>query len=358
MNNKQKYGQFFTTNYNLILQDLNIPDNIKTIIEPFVGKGDLLNFLSCDKYKIETYDINDHQIKFPFKKQDTLKNPPDYSNKFVLTNPPYLARNKCNDKEIFDKYKSNDLYKCFLLSLINNPSLGGIIIIPLNFFCSLRKSDLELRDKFFKTFDIITLNIFKYQVFKDTSYQICSFLFQYNKNINKNNITIQNIIFRDKNNDKKINNIELSKSNNWLIGGEIYNLKLNKEISISRYLESDKKKNIRGKNIIKQYFYLETIDTSKERIKLIINENIFYGKNTSRTSLSIKTNIISLTIDNQKEICNIFNNILNDYRDKYDSLFLTNYRDNNRKRISFTLVYNLLNYSIMKWINDNNYLLI
>ena len=71
--------------------------------------------------------------------------------------------------------KQNDLFKCFLLSLISNPCDGGIIILPLNFFCNLRKSDIELRDKFFKTFDISTLNIFKKQVFKDTSYQICSF---------------------------------------------------------------------------------------------------------------------------------------------------------------------------------------
>jgi len=52
------------------------------------------------------------------------------------------------------------------------------------------------------------------------------------------------------------------------------------------------------------------------------------------------------------------NKILNEYREKYDSLFLTNYRDNNRKRISFTLVYTLINYSIIKWIKDNDYLLI
>lgn len=31
------------------------------------------------------------------------------NNKFVLTNPPYLARNKSIDKTVFDKYKTNDL---------------------------------------------------------------------------------------------------------------------------------------------------------------------------------------------------------------------------------------------------------
>ena len=47
-------------------------------------------------------------------KKDTLLNPPDYQGKFVITNPPYLARNKCADKTLFDKYQTNDLYKCFI----------------------------------------------------------------------------------------------------------------------------------------------------------------------------------------------------------------------------------------------------
>jgi hypothetical protein len=37
MNKKQKLGQYFTTNYKYILSNMKIPDNIITIIEPFVG---------------------------------------------------------------------------------------------------------------------------------------------------------------------------------------------------------------------------------------------------------------------------------------------------------------------------------
>ncbi len=39
-----------------------------------------------------------------------------------------------------------------------------------------------------------------------------------------------------------------------------------------------------------------------------------------------------------------FNEELNQNRNKYFSYFLTNFRDNNRKRISFDLVYKFLNY--------------
>ena len=52
---------------------------------------------------------------------------------------PYLARNKSKDKSLYDKYDVNDLYKCFIKNLIDDPPDGGIIIIPLNFMCSIRK---------------------------------------------------------------------------------------------------------------------------------------------------------------------------------------------------------------------------
>lgn len=42
---KKSLGQFYTTNYEYILQNIFIPDNVVNIIEPFAGNGDLLNFI-------------------------------------------------------------------------------------------------------------------------------------------------------------------------------------------------------------------------------------------------------------------------------------------------------------------------
>ena len=52
--------------------------------------------------------------------------------------------------------------------------------------------------------------------------------------------------------------------------------------------------------------------------------------------------------DKQEQLITKFNEYLNAHRRKYNSLFLTNYRENNRKRISFDLVY-----SITEYILDN-----
>ena len=112
---KTNLGQFYTTNYDYILQNMLIPAGVSTIIEPFAGNCDLLNFINDkNKYTIELYDIDpkcDNTIQ-----RDTLKDPPTYDNKFVLTNPPYLARNKNKNKELYEKYNCNDLYKCFIIN--------------------------------------------------------------------------------------------------------------------------------------------------------------------------------------------------------------------------------------------------
>ena len=54
-----------------------------------------------------------------------------------------------------------------------------------------------------------------------------------------------------------------------------------------------------------------------------------------------------LNMSDQKIFVEKFNNFLNAHREKYNSLFLTNYRESNsiaRKRISFKLVYDICNF--------------
>ena len=74
---KKALGQFYTTRHEYILQGLNIPNNITTIIEPMTGNGDLITFIEKEqernnvKYTIECYDIepkNNLTIK-----RDTIK---------------------------------------------------------------------------------------------------------------------------------------------------------------------------------------------------------------------------------------------------------------------------------------------
>lgn len=336
--NKKNLGQFFTTNYEHILQKLKVPENIKNIIEPFAGECDLLNFLKKDKYHIECFDI-DPKREFIIK-QDTIKNPPQYDNKFIITNPPYLARNKSKDKTMYDKYDVNDLYKCFIKEIITNACQGGIIIVPLNFWSSIRINDIKLRKMFLEKYDIVQLNIFEEQVFSDTTYTVCSFQFALKlKSDNDNNINMT--IYPSNKNIM----CSLGDDNNYIIGGEIYNLKTNNKYKITRLTRKNKDK--ANTNIL-----VKCIDDSANNkicLSFVSDDKIYIDTTPNLTARTYATLVIEpqITPNKQKQLVSNFNKYLNDHRDKYNSLFLTNYRESKdiaRKRISFDLVYSITNY--------------
>lgn len=326
MSTKKQFGQFYTTNYGYILQNLSIPITAKYIIEPFAGQGDLIKF--AKRKNIECYDI-EPQAK-NIKKRDTILNPPDYYGKFVLTNPPYLARNKSTDKTLFDKYQQNDLYKCFISQL--SGCIGGILIIPLNFWCSIRKSDVLLRQKFLEEYSIIAINIFEEQVFDDTSYTICSFQFT-----RKTDISTKCFIYPS---GEQINFYLLEK-NNYTIGGEIYNLPQNKKIKIDRLTKKNRDSEFQTNLLLK------CIDDSpRNKIKLELSDDVYVDDTPNLSARSYATLVVKpkITIDDQKRLSERFNKFLEENREKYHSLFLTNYRENTRKRISFKLAFEIVNY--------------
>lgn len=348
MNIKSNLGQFYTTNYKYILQSFYIPDNINNIIEPFCGNGDLIKYIDdinlCKKiYNIDCYDI-DPKKSFIIKR-DTLLEPPNYNNTFIITNPPYLAKNKSTNKELFNLYNTNDLYKCFIEILIKNPCNGGILIVPLNFICSIRPYDIELRKRFIDIYNILLLNIFEEKVFNDTSYTICSFQFINKKEtINSDYKIIKCSIFPS---NKKMEVI-LSKYNNYTIGGDIYNIIINKNYKIDRATRLTKNKDYITNILLK---CIDDNINSKIQLKIIndIDKDKFVDNTIKLSARSYAIIVIEPFIDlnKQKELVIKFNNYLNTHRDKYNSLFLTNYRDSNsiaRKRISFNLAFQICGY--------------
>ena len=330
MYKKKQLGQFFTTNYEYIFQNMEIFEG--DIIEPFAGNCDLVKFINKD---VELYDID--PVNELVNQRDTLLNPPDYENKYVITNPPYLARNKSSCKKIYDKYGYNDLYKCFLKSIIDSNILGGIIIIPLNFLSSIRKADITLRKEFLSRFSISLINIFEEQVFVDTKYSVCSIRFISGKS---DNFLVQ---VYPKNLEMIL---KLDKSNNYSIGGEIYNLSIDKEIKIQRAT----KNNLNGlTNLL-----LKCIDDNEDNkisLKYVDDDKLYIDKTKNLSARSYATLLINLemTKEDQIKLADDFNNYLNTQRKKYNSLFLTNYRESNsiaRKRISFILAFRICNHLI------------
>lgn len=347
---KKQFGQFYTTNYEYILSNISIPDVVIHIIEPFVGNGDLLGFIKDkSKYTIETYDIDP---KYAGSIQrDTLKDPPCYQNKFVLTNPPYLARNKNKNKELYDAYDCNDLYKCFIMNLIENECQGGIIIIPLNFISSIRKADIDLRKRFMEKYAINIINIFEEQVFDDTSYAVCSMYFI--QRIHTHKHLVQDLIKIHIHPSKKTMEIALTDENNYTIGGEMYNLPCHSEYIVQRATKGTNAKGT-NTNIFITNILLKCIDDSIESqlgFKMVSDEKRFIDNTPNLSARSYATLVVnkSLSLEEQEILVKKMNDFIKVKREKYNSLFLTNYRESNtiaRKRISFDLAFKIFNYML------------
>jgi len=337
MKTKKKLGQFYTTNYEYILQSLVVPENIP-IIEPFAGNGDLLNYIDTSNRVVECYDI-DPKKDF-IVKRDTLMNPPSFAGKFVFTNPPYLARNKSDTKEIYDKYECNDLYKCFIEILIKDVCVGGILIVPLNFISSMRSTDIDLRRRFLYVYGISHINIFEESVFQDTSYTVCSF--QFARKVEHEDTIIDSIkciVYPH----KKELSIVFNSENNYTIGGEIYNLQMDDGYKIDRATKNTTKKDCITNIVVK---CIDDNSNSRIGLKIVKDDEIYIDNTPNLSARSYATLVIEppLNIEMQQRLVHLFNEYLNAERERYHSLFLTNYRENSRKRISFQLVFQICNY--------------
>ncbi len=368
---KKQLGQFFTTNSDYILQRFEKFVKNKEVIDPFAGKQDLFKWAEKNNCKkITGFDCDRKYVdnKKVFY-NDSLNNHKEY--KFVCTNPPYLHKNKA-DNIIKEKFFSGihscfeDLYQISIFSILNCKE--GILIVPLNFLSA--ENSRKIRDLFFEKFEIIELNIFSEQVFEDTTYNVISFYFKKKKCYVEKNEIITTILPQGKK-----TNFTIEKKFGWQLGGiflsriketenrlgvfrltegflqsgeheiemALQNIKNKKSFCVSECIKKMLEKNI---------LFLRAIDSKngkKIQIENIRKYNIFglVGKNTSRNSayLIFKNEI---TIKEQEILMREFNQELNKNRQKYSSFFLTNFRDNNRKRISFDLTYKFLNYLYQK----------
>lgn len=366
---KKQLGQFLTKNSSYILQNLEKYVKNKDVVDPFAGEGDLLDWaeeqgaFSVKGFDIDKRFIDDNKIFY----NDSILNKKEYS--FVITNPPYLNINKASSGTK-EKYLNNsnfeDLYQISLNSIFHSEE--GIVIVPINFLSA--DNSKRIRNIFFSKFEIIELNYFTLPVFSDTTYNVISFYYRKKNDSFKGIMNIKTHIYPE---DISIN-IILKKQYDWSIGGEfLASIKeFGNRLNIRRLQEKDFKdlkcgdKNVRVaynhvknvlvakasdellKTINRNIILLKAIDSGSEEGKIALEDIREYGisclisKETSRHMIHlIIQNTIS--IEEQKELIDLFNLEFNKAREEYSSLFLTNYRDNNRKRVSFDFVYNFIN---------------
>jgi hypothetical protein len=325
---KRSRGQFYTGNCGYILEGFGIPENVR-VIEPFAGRGDLLEWASRE---IIAYDIDPKHPKV--QERDTLLDPPDYRDSWILTNPPYLARNKSDSKVYFDLYKTNDLYKCFIKSI--KSCLGGIFIIPASFFLSPRNVDLEVRNGFLSKYRLLKVKYFEETVFQDTTTTVVAFQFE----LQPKKLTSQ-IVEWVCMPSGETKSFKMEKENDWIIGGNIYKIPVSPQIKVWRHVHGNQTNSTTG-------ITLCALDSGKDlRIRLDYRPGYIYpAKNCSRTYATINVDGANLTPEEEQELCTDFNKLIEHHRKETWSLFLPQYRESKeyaRKRIPFELVYRIIN---------------
>ncbi len=374
---KRQLGQFFTKKSDYVLFGLGKFIKGKIVVDPFAGNRDLIKWAkkhgasSIVGYEIAKNLVDNKEVFL----NDGIKYPKKY--KFLLTNPPYLHKNKASQKTKIDYFSGlnssfEDLYQVSINSVLDSEE--GIMIVPLNFLSA--KNSKKIRDLFFKKFKIEKLNIFYEKVFEDTTYNVISFYYKLKKDDSETN-EIDALIFPEK---KEIK-LKLEKKYGWRMGGEFDNKisKVKNILGIYRLTEDMLKKgkykiklaynhvkevneytidDSLFKRISKNIILLKAIDT-KNKDKIMLEDIRKYevsglvGKQTSRNMayLLFKKD---LDIQTQRKIIDYFNNELNKARSEHLSFFLTNFRDNNRKRISFDFSYKLINYVYFNKVYKKN----
>ena len=97
---KQRQGQYFTTNAVALLEGLEHRVRGATVCEPFAGGGDLVEWCYNNGAEdVKAYDIepqNEATIV-----NDSIWSPSYQGCNMIVTNPPYLSRNKNKDKQLY-----------------------------------------------------------------------------------------------------------------------------------------------------------------------------------------------------------------------------------------------------------------
>ncbi len=343
INAKKQKGQFYTVNSAYILAGLAMPPpNARCVIEPFAGQGDLLTWLTAqgNTLPVEAYDLDPK--KTGIVKCDTLKQPPNYKDAWILTNPPYLARNKCQDKELFDQYDTNDLYKCFITSLTD--CLGGILIIPAGFFLSPRDVDVRCRNAFLSKYKLGKVKYFEETVFPDTPTTVVAFDFVKAAQP----LTEQTVEWVSQPSGQK-RLFKMSQADDWIIGGDIYQLAVASAIKIRRYVEGQPLKT--GEQLTAMTLNALDSGTQGGRISLDYKAGYVYpAKDCSRSYATLCIQGKTLTEAEQQNLCLDFNAFVEKKRADTWSLFLPQYRESKeyaRKRIPFELAYTIVRHLLL-----------
>ena len=166
---KTGLGAFHTTGscwLNSVVSEFIVSTNLRRAVDPFAGKGDMLNLVVSElSMQKSGYDIDKST---GWEVNDSLVSIPRRSGSICITNPPFLAKYSARRKSMwpmvgryYERYGRNDLYEIALDRCL--ASFGHVVaILPETFLHSAYSKDRCER--------IIVL---EENPFDDTTFPVC-----------------------------------------------------------------------------------------------------------------------------------------------------------------------------------------
>ena len=324
-NHKQALGQYFTSNADRVLSGFEHCVKDKHVVDPFAGAGDLLRWAhSNGAASVGGYDLEPQNSEYI--QNDSIVNPPDYTGKIVVSNPPYLSKNKYKgDKAPFEQWQQDNLYKCHLASLVSADEF--IEIIPTNFFCESRDA---IRKTLFATHSIVSASFWTEAAFDDTKQMVTVI---HGVRV-KRNIQSFPLTFMP---DRVTVNVELLPEHKYLHGKEFFEYLDTGNTVDLKVTKTDTGMPKPNSNIV-----IGILDKGSWRSGFSYNEHEpVYTKPSSFTTYQL-TLSRTFTEAEQRAIVDLAQHKLESYRQRYNDMFLANYMGDYQKILSRDFLHRLL----------------
>ena len=326
---KQALGQYYTTNSDQVLAGFEHLVKDKFVVDPFAGGCDLLRWAVRHGCR-GTLGLDLEPTSTSILQNNSIENPPDYSGKLVLTNPPYLSRNKYKgDKSVFDQWGFDNLYKCHLASLRTADEF--IEIVPVNFFCESRDA---IRRYLFATHSITQATFWTDPSFDDTNQCVTVFHAVKKKQENQQ----FSLTFRP---EGRIIDVLLEERYRYLHGADFFEY-----ISTGDSVDLAITKTDTGMPEPNSRIVIGLLDKGSWRSGFSYNEGeAVYCKPASFTTYQL-TLSREFTEAQQRAIVDLAQTRLEQYRAQYSDMFLANYMGEYQKILSRDYLNRLLRASV------------
>ena len=329
---KREYGQYFTTDSTWLKPHISshlqyLSEKYTICFDPFAGDGHLLKIAKKFDFKLIGCDIDsDICINNKWNQNDSLRNLDAHKDTFILTNPPYLAKNSA-------KRLGSEMVSYFSRDVLENQS----------------DSEYKILDDLFKI--AITKGIDSYEdsiwIVPESGIQDLEKLPQWKNNLHSVTILEKNpfgdtehpvcvMIFSRSNPKHEVwkNDVKLGY---WT---ELYEMHQNFTQNVAKHLPmkfNDKFGNLG----------FRAVDGTREdgsmKIKFCLADDLGYPRESIKISSRHLTYIsVDLTDEELSNVISIANELIDDYRAMTHDVFLTAFMGNNkqgarRRRLDYKL---------------------